>query len=99
MSQELSFRDLIDKVRAGDGQAAAEPVQRFEPHIRRLVRRRLTNLDLPPVLDSMDICQSVFGRFFVWVASGQDEVDTPERLRKVLVTMTLNKIRNLARKA
>jgi RNA polymerase sigma-70 factor (ECF subfamily) len=98
MSEDLSFHDLIDRVRARDAPAAEELVRRYEPCIRLVVRRRLAAAGLRRVLDSMDICQSVLGSFFVRVALGWGELDTPEQLRRLLVTMALNKLRNHARK-
>jgi len=46
----------------------------------------------------MDICQSVFLNFFVRAASGQFELDTPDHLLRLLVTMARNKLTNLALK-
>lgn len=42
MEPIAQFRDLSDRVRAGDGEAAVELVQRYEPEVRRLIRLRLT---------------------------------------------------------
>jgi RNA polymerase sigma-70 factor (ECF subfamily) len=98
MSENLSFHDLIGRVRARDAQAAEELVRRYESSIRLVVRRRLAAAGLRRVLESMDICQSVLGSFFVRVALGQFELETPEQLRRLLVTMALNKVRNHARK-
>ena len=46
----------------------------------------------------MDLCQSVLGSFFVRVAAGQYELDSPARLMRLLVVMTRNKVREKARK-
>src|SRR5229473_2777422 len=98
MSEDESFRDLICRVRAGDEQAAYELVRRYEPAIRVAVRVRLSDPGLRRVLDSVDICQSVFLNFFMRAASGQFELDTPDHLLKLLVTMARNKLTNLALK-
>lgn len=87
-----SFRVLIDRVRAGDEQAAAELVRKYEPAIRRAARVRLLDTRLNRVLDSMDICQSVMASFFVRAALGQFELDTPDQLLRLLATMTRNKL-------
>jgi RNA polymerase sigma-70 factor (ECF subfamily) len=97
MPDELSFRDLIGRVRRGDEQAAAELVQRYEPAIRRAVRFRLTDPRLRRTCDSMDVCQSVLLSFFVRAASGQYELDTPEQLLRLLTTMARNKLLNQTR--
>jgi hypothetical protein len=41
MAEKQTFRELIRRVRAGEEQAAAELVWRYEPAIRRAVRVRL----------------------------------------------------------
>jgi hypothetical protein len=40
MRDEPSFRDLIDRVRAGDAQAETELLRRYEPIIQMVIRRR-----------------------------------------------------------
>jgi RNA polymerase sigma-70 factor (ECF subfamily) len=96
MSEAQAFRDLIQRVRGGDEDAATEIVQRYESTIRMAIRVRLDQSDLRRLLDSMDICQSVLANFFVRAASGQFELETPEQLVKLLVTMARNKLINHA---
>ena len=91
-----TFRHLIEQVRAGDDQAAADLVQRYEPMIRRAARVRLTDRHLGRVLDSMDICQSVLASFFVRAALGHYDLSSPEQLLKLLATMARNKLANQA---
>jgi len=98
MSQDSAFRDLIRRVRAGDQQAATELVHCYEPTIRKVVRRRLTDPDLRRLFDSGDVCQSVLGGFFDGASSGQFELDNPEQLIKLLSTMARNKLTSYARK-
>ncbi|MBY0524996.1 MAG: sigma-70 family RNA polymerase sigma factor [Gemmataceae bacterium] len=98
MSEEQEFRDLIRKVRAGDQQAAADLVREYETEIRRAVRIRLTDPTLYRVLDSMDVCQSVLANFFVRASAGQFEIDRPDQLLRLLVTMARNKLLDQARK-
>ena len=61
------YADFIRRIRAGDAQAAEEVVRRFEREIRLEVRTclRLRDARLRRVFDSMDVCQSVLGSFFV----------------------------------
>jgi RNA polymerase sigma-70 factor (ECF subfamily) len=94
MSDDPTFRDLIQRVRQGDGQAATELVRIYEPTIRMVIRRRLTDTSLRRLFDSMDVCQSVLASFFVRAASGQFELDRPEQLLKLLATMARNKLAN-----
>jgi RNA polymerase sigma factor (sigma-70 family) len=98
MSQNDSFRDLIRRVRAGDRQAEYELVERFEPRIRRVVRRRLTDPDLRRLFDSGDVCQSILGIFFDGAKDGQFDIDKPEQLYTLLSTMARNKLTDYARK-
>jgi len=98
MSEELSFRDFILRVRAGDAEAARELVRRYEPAIRTAVRVRLTDRSLRRLLDSMDICNSVLGSFFVRVAAGQYELEEPKKLLNLLVTIAERKLRDIAKR-
>jgi RNA polymerase sigma-70 factor (ECF subfamily) len=92
MPEELSFAELIQRVRAGDEEAAAVVVRRYEPAIRRTVRIRLSDARLGRVLDSMDICQSVLASFFVRAALGQYDLKGPEQLLQLLATMARHKL-------
>ena len=76
----------------GDGDAAAKLVRLYEPTIRLVVRRRLYDPSLRRHFDSVDVCQSVLGSFFVRAALGQYELETPEQLKKLLATMARNKL-------
>lgn len=97
MADAISFQDLVRRVRAGDEEAARELVRRYEPAIRRAARFRLVDNRLARMFDSMDICQSVFGSFFLRVAAGQYDLDQPEQLLKLLVAMARNKVALQAR--
>src|SRR5437588_3431578 len=98
MANEESFHTLIRRVRAGDGEAAAQLVRDYEAEIRRAVRVRLTDPRLHRILDSVDVCQSVLANFFVRAAAGQFDLERPEQLLKLLVTMARNKLVDQARK-
>jgi RNA polymerase sigma-70 factor (ECF subfamily) len=97
-AEESSFRELIRRIRKGDEDAATELVRLYEPEIRRAVRLRLNSPRLGRVLDSMDVCQSVMGRFFVGAAAGQFELEHPGQLLRLLVTMAKNRVIDHARK-
>jgi RNA polymerase sigma-70 factor (ECF subfamily) len=92
MSEEQSFAGFLHRIRAGDQEAAAELVRRYEPAIRLEVRRRLNDPSLHPLFDSMDICQSVLASFFVRAAVGQFDLDQPGQLLGLLVAMARNKL-------
>ncbi len=98
MADEASFADFMQRVRAGDQEAAAELVRRYESEIRREVRLRLSDPRLNRAFDSMDICQSVLGSFFVRAALGQYDLDNPRQLLKLLMGMARNKLAFQVRK-
>jgi RNA polymerase sigma-70 factor (ECF subfamily) len=98
MPEASSFDELIRRVRAWDQEAAAELVRRYEPAIRRAVRFRLAGSPLTGLLDSMDICQSVLGSFFLRAASGQYDLETPEKVLALLAAMARNKLATQVRR-
>jgi RNA polymerase sigma-70 factor (ECF subfamily) len=99
MAEEDTFELLMRRVRSGDQGAAAELVRRYEPTIRRVARVRLADTRLQRLFDSMDVCQSVLGSFFVRAALGQYELQTPEQLLNLLVSMCRRKVADAAREA
>jgi RNA polymerase sigma-70 factor (ECF subfamily) len=92
------FMNFLNRVRAGDQRAAEELVRMYEPEIRREVRLRMRDPRLRRDFDSVDICQSVLGSFFVRASLGQYDLQKPEDLIKLLVTMTRNKLVGQVRK-
>jgi RNA polymerase sigma-70 factor (ECF subfamily) len=96
MPNRDTLRTLLVRIRAGDQQAATLLVQRYEPALRRAVRLRLRDRRLRRLFDSSDICQAVFLRFFVRVATGQPDLETPEHVLRLLATMARNQVVNEA---
>jgi RNA polymerase sigma-70 factor (ECF subfamily) len=90
--QDYDFSQLVARLRTGDSAAAAELLERFEPEIRRTVRVRLTDPRLRRVVDSMDVCQSVFANFFVRASLGEYDLERPEELLRLLIVMVRNKV-------
>lgn len=97
MSDVPSFTDFIQRIRAGDDQAAEELVRRYEPIICREVRLRIEDERLNRAFDSMDVCQSVLASFFVRAATGEYDLDEPQNLVRLLVTMARNKLASKVR--
>jgi RNA polymerase sigma-70 factor (ECF subfamily) len=97
-TRDGSFAELVRRVRAGDDAAAAELVGRYEPMIRRAVRVRLRDPRLQRLVESVDICQSVFATFFVRAALGQYDLETPDQLLRLLATIARNKLAYQARR-
>ena len=98
MSDPNTFADFLRRIRAGDQQAAAELVRRYEPLIRREVRLHLEDQRLGRLFDSMDVCQSVLASFFLRTAAGEYDLDQPEQLVGLLVRMARNKLASAARR-
>jgi RNA polymerase sigma-70 factor (ECF subfamily) len=92
------FAGFIRRIRAGDEEAAAELVRRFEPLIRREARMRLRNPRLSRLFDSADICQSVLASFFVRAALGEYDLEKPGHLIKLLAGMVCKKVAFQVRK-
>jgi RNA polymerase sigma-70 factor (ECF subfamily) len=95
---DLGFSEFLRRVRGGDERAAAELVARYGPAIHRAVRVRLRDPQLRRLIDSVDICQSVFASFFVRTALGQYDLESPDQLLKLLATIARNKLANHARR-
>jgi RNA polymerase sigma-70 factor (ECF subfamily) len=96
---DQDFGELLRLVRAGDANAAAELVRQYEPEIRRIIRVRLTDPRLRRVVDSMDICQSVLGNFFVRASLGEFDLERPADLIALLVVMVRNKVVDQTRRS
>jgi RNA polymerase sigma-70 factor (ECF subfamily) len=98
MADSNTFRDFVRRIRAGDEQAALTLVREYEPFIRREVRLHLQDQRLCRLFDSMDICQSVLASFFVRTAAGQYDLDRPDQLLKLLISMARKKLAMTARR-
>jgi RNA polymerase sigma factor (sigma-70 family) len=98
MPEDPEFRALLARIRAGDQEAAADLLRRYEPQVRRLIRVRLADPRLRRVLDSADIFQSVLWSFLVKVIKGHYDPQEPGELLRLLATMASHKIIDRARK-
>jgi RNA polymerase sigma-70 factor (ECF subfamily) len=97
MSEPQSFVALIQRVKTGEPDAAEQLLREFEPTVRRAIRVRMVNPSLRRTMDSMDLCQSVMGSFFVRAALGQYDLGSPEQLVGLLVKLARNKVADHAR--
>jgi RNA polymerase sigma-70 factor (ECF subfamily) len=97
MTDASHFEKLVRRIRAGDQAAAAELIAQYEPLIRREVRLHLEDRRLYRLFDSMDVCQSVLGSFFLRAAAGQYDLEKPDQIVRLLITMTRNKLASAAR--
>jgi RNA polymerase sigma-70 factor (ECF subfamily) len=90
MSFDLSFVDLLARVRAGDQAAAAQVVDRYARRLVTLARARLDRRILRKE-DPEDVLQSVFKSFFRRAGQGQFQLDSADDLWALLVSLTLHK--------
>jgi len=98
LSETGAFSAMIERVRQGDNQAAQELLRDYEPVLRRIISMRLADGRLRRLIDADDICQSVFGSFFVRMALGQYDIGSQDDLLKLLATMVRNKVVNKHRR-
>jgi RNA polymerase sigma factor (sigma-70 family) len=97
VSADLSFEALVHRLRRGDNAAWAELVSRHEAEVRRVIRSRL-GAEFRPLLDTVDVWQSVLASFFVRVRLGQFELGGSRDLVKLLARMARNKVVSQGRK-
>jgi RNA polymerase sigma-70 factor (ECF subfamily) len=90
------FTALMERVRAGDQEAARELYERYNEHVQRIVRWRLEER-LRRQYDSMDLTQSVWASFFD-VPAQQYTFGTPEELVAFLSRLAYNKVIDTRRK-
>jgi RNA polymerase sigma-70 factor (ECF subfamily) len=91
MSDNPSFRILIQQAIAGEDDAAAQIVENHTDALVRVARQRIGN-KLGQRVDAEDVLQSVYRSFFGRLQEGQYELQTGRDLWNLLVRMTLNKI-------
>jgi RNA polymerase sigma-70 factor (ECF subfamily) len=91
---EEEFRQLLNRVRLNDEDAAAELVRRYEPEIRTMVRAWLRpwEMRLRKVFDSNDICQSVLAWFFLKDATARYDLASQDNLRRLFLVMVRNRV-------
>jgi RNA polymerase sigma factor (sigma-70 family) len=98
MDSDQSFENLLDRVRQGDEPASAELVRLYEAEVRRFVRYRMQGPRMRRLLDSLDVCQSVFAKFFACVGAGKFELHHPRQLQQLLLKFANNKLLDHYRK-
>jgi RNA polymerase sigma-70 factor (ECF subfamily) len=92
MSQDLSFADLMARVRAGDQEAAALLYERFKNRVIGLARKHLAGM-LRGKEDPDDVAQSVFKSFFLRQMDPEKgfRLENWDDLWNVLLIITLRK--------
>ncbi len=90
MAPELSFEELLCRLRAGDEAAAALVFDRFAKRLLGLARTRLSKA-IRQKVDAEDIMQSAFKSFFHRHAEGQYAVADWDSLWGILSVIALRK--------
>lgn len=88
--KEESLRRVVDGLRDGDEDAAAEIVKRFGTRLAALARSRL-GLRMRQKVDADDILQSVFRSFFRRVTTDELAFDSWNGLWALLTVVTMRK--------
>src|SRR5689334_17094680 len=95
ITDEGSDGSLVRRFRAGEDDAATKLYKRYAERLHRLAQRN-TALDLTPRFDAEDVVQSVFRTFFRRVRTGLYDLPAGDELWRLLLVISLNKIRTLA---
>lgn len=90
-----SDRSLVRRFQAGEQDAATALYKRYAKRLQRLAERN-TASDLARRFDAEDVVQSVFRTFFRRVRIGHYDLPEGEELWRLLLVISLNKIRSLA---
>jgi RNA polymerase sigma-70 factor (ECF subfamily) len=91
----ISDGSLVRRFQSGDEDAATALYKRYAQRLQRLAQRN-TGADLAPRFDAEDVVQSVFRTFFRRVQQGFYDLPAGEELWRLLLVISLNKIRALA---
>jgi RNA polymerase sigma-70 factor (ECF subfamily) len=87
--------ELVAALRAGDPNAAAELYRQHVPHLVVVAQRHLSQR-LRRRMDAEDVVQSAFRSFCLRMRNGQFQFDEQDDIWRLLVTITLNKLRQKA---
>ncbi|MFO0909339.1 MAG: sigma-70 family RNA polymerase sigma factor [Isosphaeraceae bacterium] len=89
---------FLERIRAGDEDAARDLLTRYEAEVRLVVRRQLPRL-LRSRFDSLDFLQSVWGSFFRRVRNGPSDFEDSRHLVAFLARAAKNKVIDEYRRA
>lgn len=90
---DIGDRTLAHQCQEGDERAFEELFTRYSERLIRVAKRRISER-LSARIEAEDIVQSVFRTFFGHVQENRFTFDEENDLWKLLMSMTLNKLRN-----
>ena len=96
MTLTAEDQKLIAAYRQGDEAAATELLEKYYVRLLELIRRQL-GWKLRDLEGSTDVAQSVFRSFFSQVRENRVQIAPDNSLWPLLVTIALNKVRNLGK--
>lgn len=88
---ESSFASLLSRARQHDEAAMNELCRQYEPRLR-IVARVLLGPALRPILDSMDLVQSVHRSLLIGIREEKLDISTPENLVALALTLLRRKV-------
>lgn len=97
MADSVAATDLLHRWLAGDAEAAGGLFQLYSAKLTGLASNHLSDR-LARRADSEDVIQSVFRTFFDRSSRGEFTINSSGELWRLLVTITLAKVRDLARR-
>jgi RNA polymerase sigma-70 factor (ECF subfamily) len=84
------FQEMLERLNSGCPEASRELLERYGPHIQRVIRRRLDRR-LRSKFDTIDFVQSVWASFFAHQGT-RKPFDSPEAFIAYLAAMAKNKV-------
>lgn len=96
MTQPIPDQQLISAYRQGNQDAATALFERYYARLLELIRRQL-GWQLKEVEGSTDVAQSVLRSFFSQIGGERVQLGPSDSLWPLLVTIALNKVRNLGK--
>jgi len=87
---------LLQQLHAGDDSAAQELYRRYEPYLRKVVRRQLPR-QLRSKFDSQDVVQSVWAHLLRGFREADWQFAGPAQLRAFLATVTRRRLTDRVR--
>jgi RNA polymerase sigma-70 factor (ECF subfamily) len=92
---DRSFDSLLAGLRRGSDEAAAQVVRQYTMRLIDIARRQISS-KLARRVDPEDVVQSAYRSLFLRIHQGQFELGSGDDLWKLLLSITLNKLRRQA---
>jgi len=87
----VHVRELLDRMRGGDRDAAADFVTKYHRQIRRRIRGKM-NPAMRRIFDSQDILSTVGRRLDLYISAGPIDIDSEPDLWALVYRMAINAV-------